>query len=413
MFWSPVRYPSLDPHEKGSFSKAQPPTTTHANRQTIPTIRLMDQSFIVTTRTSGEPAGLTLRLARRAARPCFAADPRAPAGSFDARPAGRDTLSVPKGFDGGMMALYRGFSTQAEIDDEYDPERRVDDPKAFEKVIAGRVALSEAARAELSGVLDQHYGPTLKERLDIYPARKQGAPIAVFIHGGYWYDWRLTKDKYIWVATAFARRDITTVVIDYDICPRVTIDEITRQCRAAIAWVWHNAARFGGDPGRIYVTGNSAGGHLTAMIAVTDWVGEYGLPADVVKGGCPISGLYDLDPFPYSWLQPKLQLDWAQVRRNSPLAHVRPGLPPLLISLGGDESGEFHRQSEAFHDSWLAHGNSSRLMPQPGRNHWTALAGFGDPDSEFFRAVFAHMEQSFAPRPAGAMLPPPADRNNQ
>jgi arylformamidase len=297
------------------------------------------------------------------------------------------------------VLLYRGFTSQSEIDEEYDPGRRVSDPDAFNKVIEARVKLSETARAEIKGTLDVHYGPTLAERLDIYPAAQPNAPIAIFIHGGYWFDFRLTKDKYIWTAIGFARSGITTVIIDYAVCPWVTIDEITRQNRAAVAWIYKHAHEFGGDRDRIYVTGNSAGGHLTGMIAVTDLVGDYGLPADIVKGGCPISGLYDLEPFPYSWLQPKLQLTWDQVKRNSPLFHVREHLPPLLISWGGEESQEFHRQSEAFHAAWQAKGNSSRLMPQSGCNHWSALAGFTDPSSNFFRTLRDHMEEAWAWRP--------------
>jgi len=300
---------------------------------------------------------------------------------------------------GDTVSLYYQFNTQAEIDEQYDPERRAGDPNAFNKVIEGRVALSERARKELTGMLDVAYGPTVAERLDVYPAAVRNSPIAIFIHGGYWFDARLTKDKYIWIASGLAKHGVTTVVIDYAVCPGVTIDEITRQCRAAVAWVHRNASGFGGDPERIYVTGNSAGGHLTAMVAITDWTGEYGLPVDTVKGGCPISGLYDLAPFPYSWLQPKLQLTWAQVHRNSPLMHIAPGHPPLLISLGGDESPEFHRQSEAFHREWQVAGNASRLLSQPGCNHWTALAGFGDPDSEFLRAILAHMQDCWAWRP--------------
>ncbi len=297
------------------------------------------------------------------------------------------------------MTLYREFSTQAELDLQYDPERWVGDTTAFDKVIAGRVPLAERARAEVRGVLDIAYGPTLAERLNVYPAAQANAPIVIFIHGGYWFDARLTRDRYVWIAAAFVRSGITAVLVDYAVCPRVTIDEITRECRAAVAWVYGNAATFGGDRSRIYVTGSSAGGHLTAIVATTDWVGEYELPADIVKGGCPISGLYDLAPFPYTWLQPKLQLTWDQVRRNSPISLVRPDGPPLLVSFGKDESPEFHRQSESFADSWRAAGNDARLLPQTGCNHWTAISGLGDPESAFFREVHAHMERSWEWRP--------------
>lgn len=291
------------------------------------------------------------------------------------------------------MPLYRGFETQEELDWEYKPEIRIDDPKAFEKIIAERIATAEAARAVLKRIPDVYYGPSRMEKLDIYPADQPGAPIVVFIHGGYWFDARLKKENYIWVAKGFVARGVTTVVIDYDVCPKVTIDEIVRQCRAAVAFVYRNAESFAGDRERLYVTGNSAGGHLAAMMAVTDWAGDYLLPADIIKGCCPISGLYDLEPFPYTWLQPKIQLTGQQIRRNSPFLHVPDNGIPLLISWGDKESAEFHRQSQTFGAAWGAKGNPTILHPQQGRDHFTAIDGFADPDSAFLGLVMDHMQQ--------------------
>ena len=85
---------------------------------------------------------------------------------------------------------------------------------------------------------------------------------------------------------------MTTVVVNYALCPEVDIDEIVRQCRAAIAWTYAHATHFNGDPDRIYVEGHSAGAHLTAMAILTAWESDYALPADHIKGGCGISGLY-------------------------------------------------------------------------------------------------------------------------
>ena len=293
------------------------------------------------------------------------------------------------------MPLYRQFNTQEELDWEYRPEIRIDDPKAFEKIIAQRIAKADEARASLKRTADVHYGPTRMEKLDIYPAGPN-APIVVFIHGGYWFDGRLKKENYIWVALGFVARGVTVVVIDYDVCPKVTVDEIVRQCRAAIAWVYKNAETFGGDRERLYVTGNSAGGHLTAMMAITNWDDDYMLPDDVIKGACPISGLYDLEPFRYTWLQPKIQFNGLQIRRNSPILHVPESAIPLLVSWGTDESSEFWRQSEEFGAAWAANGNRVEMHLQQGRNHFTAIDGFGDPESPFLEKVLEHMRSTWA-----------------
>lgn len=294
------------------------------------------------------------------------------------------------------MPLYRQFNTQEELDWEYKPEIRIDDPKAFEKIIAQRISKAEEARAVLERTADVHYGPTRMEKLDIYPAAEPNAPIVVFIHGGYWFDGRLKKENYIWIARGFVARGATAVIIDYDVCPKVTVDEIVRQCRAAVAWIYRNAETFGGDRQRLYVTGNSAGGHLTAMVAITNWVEDYMLPADVIKGACPISGLYDLEPFQYTWLQPKIQFNGQQIRRNSPILHVPERAIPLLVSWGTEESSEFWRQSEEFAAAWAAKGNRLELYPQQGGNHFTAIDGFADPDSPLLDRVFEHMQSSWA-----------------
>lgn len=294
------------------------------------------------------------------------------------------------------MALYREFSTQEELDWEYKPEIRIEDPKFFDKIIEGRRAQSEEAKRQLKRVADISYGPTVLEKLDIYPAKDPGAPIVIFIHGGYWFDGRLRKENYVWVAKGFFGHGVTTVIIDYDVCPKVTVDEIVRSCRAAVAWVYRNAETFGGDRSRLYVTGNSAGGHLTAMMAVTDWRSDYDLPMDVIKGGCPISGLFDLEPFPYTWLQPKIQFNGQQIKRNSPILHVPKNAIPLLVSWGAKESKEFWRQSEAFARQWESQGNRVQLHPQEDRDHFTATSGFADPQSPFCRLVIEHMQSCWS-----------------
>ncbi|MEJ1156660.1 alpha/beta hydrolase [Prosthecomicrobium sp. N25] len=297
---------------------------------------------------------------------------------------------------GEGMALYRQFTTQEEIDLEYRPELTAADPLAFERIVAWRRERSEAARRDLTLVAGLRYGPTRTETLDLYPASEPNAPILLFLHGGYWSNRALFKELYGWVAAGFVPAGVTTAVIDYGCCPDVTIDEITRQCRAAVAWLHANGSGFGADPGRIYVAGNSAGGHLAAMLAVTDWVGLYGLPKRTVAGACPISGLFDLEPFPYSWLQPKLQLTAAEVRRNSPILRVPEDGPSLLVTWGALESCEFHRQSTDFVAAWRSAGNTAETLVQPGRDHFDANVGLGEPESMLFHRVREHMRACFA-----------------
>jgi len=103
---------------------------------------------------------------------------------------------------------------------------------------------------------------------------------------------------------------------------------------------YNEASRFNGDPGRIYVAGHSAGGQQVGMLAATDWPGAYGLPEEIVRGGIPISGIFDLQPLRNSCLQPKLQLTHEVILRQSPLFNIPPSGPPLLITLGEAETAE-------------------------------------------------------------------------
>ena len=273
--------------------------------------------------------------------------------------------------------LYREFSTQAQIDAQYNPSIALADPAAPGKHF---VAQSVLARASLKQHLDISFGPTVHETLDIFPADALNAPVFVFIHGGYWR--ALTSKEFSGVALGLQRRGITTVVVNYALCPWVTIDEITRQVRAAVAWTVRNIAQYGGDPARLSVGGHSAGGHLTAMCLQTDWARDYGLALDPIKAALCISGIYDIAPLRYSYLQPMIQLDDGVIRRNSPAFTARTCATPTWFTWGGAETSEFARQAQSMHAAWGALGNQSELRAIAGADHFTVLAGFEQPQGE-------------------------------
>jgi len=184
--------------------------------------------------------------------------------------------------------------------------------------------------------------------------------VHVFVHGGYWH--RLDKTDFSFVAGAC--RETATVVVNYALVPTVDLDELVRQVRASVAWVHANARSFGGDPARITVSGHSAGGHLVAMLLATDWP-QFGVPADVVKAGCAISGLYDLEPIRLCYLNEVLGLTPESARHNSPV-HLKPtGRAPLVLAVGADEGPEYHRQTT---DLAAACRSRSRSARRRGRS---------------------------------------------
>lgn len=283
-------------------------------------------------------------------------------------------------------AIFRGYDREA-LDREYNNRAKV--PGAAES-LARYARASAAARRELSGRLDVRYGPAPGETLDVFPAPGPGpAPVHVFVHGGYWK--ALDKSDFSYVARAFRPAGAATVVINYALIPSVDMDELVRQCRAAVAWVHGNAAAFGGDPGRLFVSGHSAGGHLTAMLMATDWGAFAGLPADALKAGCGISGLYDLEPIRLCYLNDDLKLTPEQARRNSPVHAVPARSGPLLLAVGALEGPEYHRQTEELASAWQRRGLACAVLDMAGQDHFSIAAQLEDPASELSRALRGQM----------------------
>lgn len=250
---------------------------------------------------------------------------------------------------------------------------------------------SARVRGALVGELDIPYGDGPDARLDIFAAAGDAAPILVFIHGGYWRG--LDKADFSFVAEPFVQAGVSVAALNYSLAPAVTIDAIVEQCRAALGWLYRNAARCNGRPERLFVTGHSAGGHLTAMMMLTDWAAR-GLPADLVKGGTPISGLFDLAPIRQTSINDDVRLDRASAARNSPLAllsDLRPPDMPLIAAVGADETAEFVRQSRTFAEAWRRHGAPSTMMELAGLHHFDVILELADPASPLTRAILAQI----------------------
>ncbi|MBB6576770.1 arylformamidase [Comamonas odontotermitis] len=274
--------------------------------------------------------------------------------------------------------LYRDFESQTQIDAAYDPLRPVADPVAARQHFVQRSAL---ARAQLRCELDIAFGATLAETLDIFPAPGgAAAPVFIFFHGGYWR--ANTSKEFSCVAWGPQALGFCTVVVNYALCPQVGIDEIVRQCRASLAWVFRHIEAYGGDPGRVVVGGHSAGGQLGAMCLQTPWARDYGLPDDPLRGALLISGIYDIAPLRYSYLQPLIQLDEGVIVRNSPAFGARSCATPIHLVWGEREQSEFERQSLLMHAAWQAVGNVSGHAALPGCDHFSVLHGLEDPQSD-------------------------------
>jgi arylformamidase len=239
-----------------------------------------------------------------------------------------------------------------------------------------------SARAyELPGwVRDLAYGEDASERLDVHPAARPGAPVLVYIHGGYWR--ALDKRDQSFVAPPFVDAGAMVVLANYALCPAVSIEHIVLQLVQALAWLYRHAAEYGGDPERIVVAGHSAGGHLATMLLACDWRAVASdLPADLVKSALSISGLYELEPLRQApFLAPDLCLSAESAQRLSPAAMSPPPRGSLVTVVGGDESEEFLRQAALISKAW---GPQVVLAAErvAQRNHMDVLHELADPHS--------------------------------
>ncbi len=284
--------------------------------------------------------------------------------------------------------LYHGYD-KAGLDAQYNLRERVPD---FETHYAGWRQWSDRAADSLPCHLDLAYGPSDAETLDLFvPDNADGAPVHVFIHGGYWR--AMDKADFRYMAEGLVPYGSIVAVVNYALIPGVDIDEIVRQNRAALAWLWHNVRQYGGNPEKIHVSGHSAGGHLTAMMLLTDWPAyDAALPADLVKGGCAISGVFDLEPVRLCYLNDDMGMDAATARRNSPQALLAgPVSAPLIVCVGGDETDEFHRQQAAYADAWSAAGGPLQVVDAPGMHHFVVVDALAKPDSPLNKAVREQM----------------------
>lgn len=274
--------------------------------------------------------------------------------------------------------------TPEEIDAAYEIDSKV--PDAPQKQ-ARYVALSGKAATIPGARLDIAYGQDTRHRLDVFAPEGAGAPVPaiLFFHGGYWKGG--SKENRRFPAPAWMERGYAWVGVEYRLAPDVSLDAIVDDARKAVGWFHANASEFGCDPGSLHIAGNSAGGHLTAMLMADGWQQAYGIPADALKSGTAVSGLFDFDPLLMGYTDEWLKLDGEMAARNSPL-HLPPRAGArMAIAWGGLESDAFRNQSEQYADACRAAGASVEEIEREEHDHFSIIGEFGEPDSPLFQAT--------------------------
>lgn len=260
---------------------------------------------------------------------------------------------------------------EAEIDLEAEYNNRARYP--------GHPAVMERWRQSALAAREAHppvqiaYGPGEREVMDLFQAAPD-APVAVFLHGGYWQ--ALDKSWFSGIAPALLKHGISLAIPSYDLAPSVRLGRIVRQARDAVEAV---RVRTGARP---VVFGHSAGGHMAACM----------LSEGRASAAVAISGLFDLEPLIPTSLNIALHLDQAEAAALSPIHWPvpngsTPGGTILDCVVGGGESPEFLRQSRMMADLWGSRGVQTRYDALPGLDHFTVLDPLFDPDSALVKRI--------------------------
>lgn len=246
------------------------------------------------------------------------------------------------------------------------------------------VARRSEPAASLPGArFDIAYGSHPRQRLDVFPAG-DGAPVFLFFRGGFWVFGE--KEDRRFPAIEWQQRGVAWIVPNYRLAPEATLPEIVDDARAAFAWVEANGGDFGIDRSRIHLVGNSAGAHLSAMIAA-------GVDQRRVRSLTLISGLFDLVPLLDEEINESLRLDPETARTMSPTRHLPSPRIPVSVCCGGDETPAFLKQSREFADLLEQNGSAVKYSESPGKSHIGIIDELGTPETPVFEALKRHLKR--------------------
>ena len=280
------------------------------------------------------------------------------------------------------MNLYKGMDANS-LEAEYNLVKRrgVNDFSA----LVERWLKRSAAQRETSGTrVDIACGEGEREKLDYFYSGNPTGPMLLYIHGGYWQ--RGDKSIYSFISEAFIKNGISVAVINYDLTPSVRMGQIPPQIRKALAWCFHNADELKFDRDQLHLSGHSAGGHLTAMMLMTDWsTYDKQLPADLIRTALLISGVFELEPLVHTSLNEGPQMDVAEAIAESPMFISPLTNTPQLVVYGGGETSELHRQSIDYANKFRTTDRSIELYEVPSDDHFDELERLADEESEFFK----------------------------
>jgi arylformamidase len=268
---------------------------------------------------------------------------------------------------------------------QYNPRTTV--ANASEIIPAWKIR-AEQTRERFTFDADISYGPHPREVLDFYRA-PEAKGIMIYIHGGYWR--MLSKVETSWMADGFVEQGVSVALINYPLCPEISLGDIRGSIIRAFVHVYKNVLS-DDERANIILAGHSAGGHLAALHLATDWTSR-GLPENPIVGVIAISGIYDVAPL----MQTSMNADIRITEESAPVLNLMASeiksKAPIVFAVGGDEPSEFHRQAADQAKAWGS--LHPKILSLADTNHFTVVDSLAKPDGELNKVALAMLSRQF------------------
>ncbi len=290
-----------------------------------------------------------------------------------------------------------GYPTDREaLDRQYSPSHKIDDIDAYLSAYAGR---SKAARETFGDRARNglRYGPHRRHTLDYFPAETAGAPLLVFVHGGFWQ--QLDPSYFSYPAMDLCKRGVSYAALGYRLAPEANLTQIVADTRLALSWLFDRAASLAFDSRRVVLSGHSAGAQLCAMMLTCEWPA----PAAPFAGALLMSGVYELEPLRHSYVNERLGMSEAEAASNSPALLDPIVRCPVVVAYAENDPAAFQRQSKTLQAAWQACLPRCELVERDGRHHFDIVLELAQPGAVMFEHALSLFERPDRPVASGTM----------
>jgi acetyl esterase/lipase len=309
-------------------------------------------------------------------------------GTTDVTESGQTTLRGMKALRAGRR--FAGEDGMMQPNEVQTMTRRL----ALLTALAALLAPADAS-AQVRVIADVDYVASAdyadkKDRLDIYaPASAKMAPVIVSIHGGGLRQGDKSGEAF--VGQRFASAGHLTVVVNHRLSPGVEHPAHIQDIAQAVAWVKANIAKYGGDPGKVFIIGHSAGAYLAALLVLDPrYLAAHGLKPGDIRGVVPVAGFFYVDRQGVAPDRPKdtWGTDAKVWKAASPATYVRRGVPPMLL-LYADGDAEWRQQQQSDFATALRDGGNSDVEMRmiKGRTHLTVWNDMEMGEEDTSRAI--------------------------